>query len=105
MRSARIYVNNKEAGILEELEGNQYQVTYDENYHGPPISLTMPLQNRIHLYNEFPPFFEGLLPEGMMLEALLRTYKLDKKDYFGQLLKVGSDVVGAVTIKEIRGTG
>ncbi|RYW70038.1 toxin HipA, partial [Legionella pneumophila] len=43
-----------------------------------------------------------LLPEGIMLEALLRKYKIDKNDYFGQLIIVGQDVVGAVTIEEIR---
>jgi serine/threonine-protein kinase HipA len=36
-----------------------------------------------------------------MLEALLRQCKLDRNDYFGQLLRVGKDVVGAVTIEEI----
>ncbi|WP_156812382.1 HipA N-terminal domain-containing protein [Legionella tunisiensis] len=43
--------------------------------------------------------FEGLLPEGIMLEALLRKYKIDRNDYFGQLILVGRDVVGAVTIE------
>ena len=46
--------------------------------------------------------FEGLLPEGMMLEALLRKYKIDRNDYFGQIIMVGQDVVGAVTVEELR---
>ncbi len=103
MRKARICVNHVEAGILEELDNQHYQFIYHENYRGLPVSLTMPIQNKIYSYKEFPSFFEGLLPEGMMLEALLRAYKLDKNDYFGQLLKVGGDVVGAVTIEKING--
>ena len=35
-----------------------------------------------------------------MLEGLLKQIKIDKNDYFGQLLAVGGDLVGAVTVKE-----
>src|SRR5476649_2658105 len=100
MIKARILVNNIEAGIFEKLKDGKYKFIYHQKYHGAPVSLTMPLTNMIYEFDVFPPFFEGLLPEGAMLEALLRQYKLDKKDYFGQLIKVGHDVVGAVTIEE-----
>lgn len=102
MKKARVLVNNIQAGILEQLDNEKYIFTYDDNYRGEPISLTMPLTHSIYEFTQFPPFFEGLLPEGMMLEALLRKYKLDKKDLFSQLIKVGSDMVGAVTIEEIK---
>ncbi len=101
MRKARILVHDIEAGILEERKNNQYCFTYHPEYQGPPVSLTLPIKNKIYEFDDFPTFFEGLLPEGVMLEALLRAYKLDKKDHFGQLLKVGHDVVGAVTIESI----
>lgn len=60
----------------------------------------MPSTQRSYQFNEFPAFLEGLLPEGVMLEALLRKAKLDRLDYFGQILIVGNDLVGALTIKE-----
>lgn len=101
MRRARILVNNIEAGILEELKGNKYTFTYHPDYQGAPISLTMPLTHPFYKFDGFPPFFEGLLPEGYMLEALLRKYKIDSNDYFQQLIKVGQDVVGAVTIEAL----
>ncbi len=99
MNKARVLVNGVFAGILEKLNNDQYSFTYEENYKGYPVSLTMPLKNKTYHYEKFPAFFEGLLPEGEMLEALLFKHKLDRKDYFGQLLKVGQDVVGAVTIE------
>ncbi len=102
MRKASITVNGSKAGTLEELEGKKYQFTYLNDYQGAPVSLTMPLTNKIYDFDVFPPFFEGLLPEGIMLEALLRKYKIDRNDYFGQLIIVGQDVVGAVTIEELR---
>ncbi len=102
MRKARVLVSGIEAGILEKLNGGKYKFTYHADYHGAPVSLTMPLTNKMYEFDKFPPFFEGLLPEGIMLEALLRKYKLDRNDYFGQLIKVGQDVVGEVAIEELK---
>ena len=50
-------------------------------------------------FDGFPPFFEGLLPEGIMLEGLLRQLKIDANDYFSQLLATGKDLIGAVTVE------
>jgi len=101
MRKANVFFNDTLAGVLEELSDTQYRFIYHTDYHGQPISLTMPTTQTVYEYNSFPPFFEGLLPEGTMLEVLLRKYKIDKKDYFGQLLQVGQDMVGAVTVRPI----
>lgn len=102
MRKACVLVNGTKAGILKELQRDKYQFIYVDNYCGAPVSLTMPVINKTYEFDIFPPFFEGLLPEGVMLEALLRKYKLDRNDYFGQLLIVGKDVVGAVTIEDLK---
>lgn len=101
MRSARVFFDNDFTGQLIEAEnGREYSFQYEQGYNGPPISLTMPVREEPYRFNEFPPFFDGLLPEGFQLEALLRQKKLDRDDKFGQLLIVGADTVGAVTIKE-----
>jgi len=100
MRKAQIAVNGTIAGTLSELESGAYQFTYEAIYKGPPVSLTMPLSKQQFNFAEFPPFFEGLLPEGVMLEALLRKYKIDRNDYFAQLVLVGQDLVGSVTVEE-----
>ncbi len=52
-------------------------------------------------FEEFPSFFDGLLPEGVNLEAFLRRTKIDRRDYFGQLLAAGHDLVGAVTVEKM----
>lgn len=89
------------AGYLQESEdGREYRFEYTPEYAVPPISLTMPVQTEVYVFEEFPPFFDGLLPEGAQLEALLRLHKLDRRDKFGQLLLIGADTVGAVTITE-----
>lgn len=101
MRKAEVYHNAVLAGVLEELENRKYRFTYAEGYLGKPVSLTLPVTQRIYEFNSFPSAFEGLLPEGVQLEAMLRRYKLDRNDLFGQLMIAGGDMVGALTVKEI----
>ena len=100
MRNARVFFENDLAGHLTESEdGKGYSFQYESSYSGPPISLTMPVREDPYLFDEFPPFFDGLLPEGFQLEALLRQKKIDRNDKFGQLLAIGADTVGAVTVQ------
>ena len=87
--------------LIEEQKNARYRFKYDESYGGPPISVTMPVQQQSYSYDRFPPFFEGLLPEGTNLEMLLRSKKIDRNDAFAQLAAVGADTVGAVTVEEI----
>lgn len=103
MRQAKVYFHGKPAGILKELErGRNYRFEYDESYDGAGISLAMPPSQKVYPFDAFPPFFDGLLPEGPQLEALLRRAKLDREDLFGQLVAVGADLVGVVTVEELR---
>ncbi len=101
MRTSKVYVCGNEAGLLTEIIfGKEYRFEYNDGYIGLPVSLTMPVSQKTWLYHEFPPFFDGLLPEGHQLEGLLKQGKVDRNDYFSQLIIVGNDTVGAVTVKE-----
>ena len=103
MKRAEIFVHNISAGYFEEKQkGEEYVFVYHENYSGEPVSLTMPLKEKLFKSKNIFSFFEGLLPEGPQLESLLRIMKLDRDDLFGQLIAVGQDTVGAVTIKELK---
>jgi serine/threonine-protein kinase HipA len=102
MRKAKVFVNGTEAGVLSEVRyGSEYVFEYPDGYDGPEISVTMPVDQKIYRFDTFPPFFEGLLPEGFQLEGLLKIKKIDETDYFSQLMAVGEDMIGAVTVKEI----
>lgn len=101
MKRANVRVDGVLAGELQELErGNSYRFLYLKDYRGTSVSLTMPTEQVVYAYDRFPPFFEGLLPEGMMLESLLRQMKIDKNDLMSQLITVGGDLVGNVTVEE-----
>lgn len=105
MRKALVKVHDMPAGILTENDMPPsvyaFQFEYHEDYNGAPVSLTMPTTQRLYLFTEFPPFFDGVLPEGGQLEGLLKIRKIDRYDYFSQLVTVGHDLVGAVTVFEI----
>ena len=102
MRKANVYMHGERAGMLiEDKKKEKYRFIYDEEYDGQPISVTMPVEKKEFQYEQFPPFFEGLLPEGVNLEMLLRTKKIDRDDAFSQLMAVGEDTVGAVTVREV----
>ena len=101
MKKVKVYNFAKYTGELIEYEKNKsYKFIYDDNYSGPPISLTMPTDKKEYEYQNFPPFFEGLLPEGIQLDALVRQTKTDKNDLLSILIITGKDLVGSVTVEE-----
>ncbi len=103
MRKAKVFVKGIGAGILSEIQkGKKYEFEYFQDYNGLEVSRTMIPVNKKYTFDEFPPFFEGLLPEGIQLEGLLKIRKMDRNDLFSQLIAVGNDMVGAVTVKEMK---
>jgi serine/threonine-protein kinase HipA len=99
-RRAIIRQHGIPAGRLVEMPDGGWSFSYLPGYAGPPVSLVLPLRGESYLFTDFPPFLEGLLPEGPQLEALLRKHKIDRGDCFRQLLVVGADVVGSLTITQ-----
>ena len=101
MRKAKVFVKGIEAGTLTQIvQDNEYVFEYLDDYAGLEVSRTMPTREKVYKFDRFPPFFEGLLPEGIQLEGLLKIRKIDKHDYFSQLIAIGEDMVGVVTVKE-----
>ena len=104
-RTAYVYVRNIFAGILAETDAG-YVFAYDEAYllssGAAPVSLTLPLQKEVYTSKTIFSFFDGLIPEGWLLDVVSRNWKLDRSDRFGLLLIACRDSVGNVTIREER---
>lgn len=98
-RRAAVHQQGRLAGWLESGEGGTWTFRYLPGYEGPPVSLTLPVREEPYRFSDFPPVFEGLLPEGSQLEALLRRHKIDRSDLFAQLIAVGADLVGSLTVE------
>ncbi|MCX6878569.1 MAG: HipA N-terminal domain-containing protein [Verrucomicrobia bacterium] len=99
-REAAIRQHGCLAGHLAESHDGTWAFTYAKGYAGPPVSLTLPVRSEGYVFQGFPAVFEGLLPEGPQLEALLRKHKIDRADAFRQLVTVGADLVGSLTVSE-----
>jgi serine/threonine-protein kinase HipA len=99
-RRARVLQRDVLAGRVAQLEDGQWSFVYEPGYSGPPVSLSLPVRDEPYLFSDFPPFLDGLLPEGAQLEALLRQLKIDRRDCYRQLIAVGQDVVGSLKVVE-----
>ncbi|MCB0537613.1 MAG: HipA N-terminal domain-containing protein, partial [Bacteroidetes bacterium] len=99
MKKAKVYMYDKLAGVLTEDE-NGFHFGYDQLYlkseSAEPISLTLPLSDKEYESNVMFPFFDGLIPEGWLLEIAQKNWKLNPRDRMEILLKTCHDCVGAV---------
>ena len=99
LRRAEVFQSEEFAGYLEERTDHGWIFVYAIDYKGIPVSLTLPVRQDPYLFETFPPVFEGLLPEGPQLEALLKIHKIDRHNAFAQLVVVGGDLVGSLTVR------
>jgi len=101
MRSAKIFYKNVYAGILQESDEG-YVFIYDEEYlnneDSEPISLTLPLSNKTYFSNVLFPFFDGLIPEGWLLNIAIDKFQYKENDRMSILLSCCSDCIGAVSV-------
>ena len=101
---AEIFYGDKRAGELRKTD-KAFEFVYDNAYlsdtEARPISLSMPLRQGKYESKALFPFFDGLLPEGWLLELICASAKIDKNDKFRLLLHTGHDPIGAVSVKAI----
>lgn len=102
-RKAYVYIRDCFAGLLEETDEG-YAFTYDQDYiksiNAVPVSLTLPIQNQSFVSKTLFSFFDGLIPEGWLLNVVTRNWKIPASDRFGVLLVACKDPIGNVSVKE-----
>lgn len=101
MRQARIYRKDKFAGMLTE-DGGEYTFKYDDAYlsdtASQAISLTLPLQSDAYSSPVLFPFFDGLIPEGWLLDVALRNTDISVLDRMSLLLLCCKECIGSVSV-------
>jgi len=60
-RKVNVFMFGVLAGTLEE-KADKYVFTYNENYKGKPLSLSIPTSVLVHENKELPPYFKSLAP-------------------------------------------
>ena len=104
MKQAVVLLRGVKAGLLTEDE-NGYLFEYDADFlasdKAEPISLTLPLSDKPYRDKVLFPFFDGLIPEGWLLNIAEKNWKIDNRDRMSLLLACCKDCIGAVGVEPL----
>lgn len=102
-RKGKVYYQDQLAGTIEE-GTDGYSFTYDLTYlsskDSRPVSLTLPLREKRYMSRTMIPFFDGLIPEGWLLDIVEKNWKINPRDRMGLLMACCKDCIGAVSVIE-----
>ena len=105
MRKGVVFLFDRLAGVISEDSDGIFRFAYDAAYlasENPlPVSQTMPLTAETYESDRLFPFFDGLIPEGWLLDIAEKSWKLNPRDRFSCLLACCKDCIGAASIREI----
>lgn len=101
MKQADIYVNDLFCGILVEDEEG-FHFSYDVAYLTRPdavaLSPTMPLTEHPYDKEMMFPVFDGLIPEGWLLDIASSSWKIDPRDRMSLLMACCKDCIGNISV-------
>lgn len=100
-KRALVYYQDRLAGYLTETDEGYtfvYDIFYLKSNEAMPVSLTLPLRSEVFESKALFSFFDGLIPEGWLLNVGQKYWKLKGNDRFELLLTLCRDAIGAVSI-------
>lgn len=102
MRKGKVIYKNYFAGTITETNDGEYIFQYDEKYvkahPGEFITFSMPVRNEPYHENRLFAFFDGLIPEGWLLDIASANWKLNQNNRMGLLLACCRNCIGAVSV-------
>ena len=105
MRHGTVFYKDHLAGAITETNEGEYVFQYDnqyvKDYPNEFITFTMPVTDQPYNDKRLFPFFEGLIPEGWLLNIASENWKINKNDRMGLLLACCQNCIGAVCVKPI----
>lgn len=107
MRQAKVFYKDVLAGVISENEDEytfQYDIAYLKKEQPKPVSLTLPLQSESYKSKVLFPFFDGLIPEGWLLDIAVNNWKINPRDRFVLLITICADCIGCVSIQSLKET-
>lgn len=101
MKRANIFLNDVLAGTLTE-DDMGYEFRYSPDYlkseNAVAVSLTLPLTDQPYRDKVLFPFFDGLIPEGWLLDIAEQSWKISTRDRFSLLLACCKDCIGNISV-------
>ena len=104
MKQGLVYYGQVPAGVIREDESGfvfRYNQEYLDSTEAKPISLTLPLRREAYESQTMFPFFDGLIPEGWLLDIATDSWKINPRDRMELLLTCCRDCIGAVSVERI----
>ena len=105
MRQAKIFYDAIYCGLLTETNDGEYTFAYDEvyitDYPDQFITFNMPVSSELYTDKRLFPFFEGLIPEGWLLNIASNSWKINRNDRMGLLMACCQNCIGAVSVEPI----
>jgi serine/threonine-protein kinase HipA len=102
MRRGNVYYKNDLAGIITETNDGDFIFQYEEHFvkeHPTEfITFTMPVTDKPYTDKRLFPFFEGMIPEGWLLDIASKNWKINRNDRMGLLLACCQNCIGAVSV-------
>lgn len=93
-----VYFKDKLSGTITKKEDGSFELNYEDD--APSISLTLPNSQSRYKSDDLFPFFDGLIPEGWLLNLTQKNWKIPKNDRMTLLLTTCQDCIGAVHIHQ-----
>ena len=103
MKRGKVYIKDVFCGIITESEEG-YTFEYDKAYlnmdGATALSPTMPLTDETYVKEMMFPVFDGLIPEGWLLDIAQSSWKIDARDRMSLLLACCKDCIGDIGVIE-----
>lgn len=101
MKQGKVFLYDKYVGLLTEDETG-FTFAYDDGYlaadGAEAVSLTLPLRSEPYHDTVLFPFFDGLIPEGWLLNIAENSWKINQRDRMSLLLACCKDCIGAASV-------
>ncbi len=101
-RTGNVYIKDQFCGKVSELDDGYsfaYDLQYLLNHSAQAVSCTLPLTEKPYHNKTLFAFFDGLIPEGWLLDLAEKNWKINYKDRMGLLLACCKDCIGAVSVR------
>jgi len=104
MKKGNVYYDDMFCGTIMQNDDNIFIFEYDDEWFNNPntksISLTLPKTKKRYESNILFSFFDGLIPEGYLLELAIKKFSIASNDRMSLLLKTCHNPIGIVSVKE-----
>lgn len=103
MRQGKVFYDSVFAGIIAETDDGEYTFSYDpfyiQAYPQQFLTFSMPVTAKVYREKRLFPFFEGLIPEGWLLDIASDRWSINKNDRMGLLLACCKNCIGSVSVE------